>query len=325
MKPAPTWHHQIGHQRDWIWRGWQTRYTYIRTSEPGSRVPLILLHGFGASIGHWRQNLPTLGQHHTVYAIDMLGFGASEKVTAPYSIEFWVDQVYDFWRTFVRQPVILVGNSIGSLICLAAAVQHPEMVCGTVMLNLPDSSVLESPKWLSGTLSLLRPVTQPVVGSLKWLLTLPPIFNTLFWAIRQPQVLRLWAKQAYATPSAITDELIEIFSSPAYERGAARTLRAMVNGKSKAIASESTISYAAKDVLPQLKIPMLLFWGMKDKMVPPTLARLFLQYNSNLKLIEIPDAGHCPHDEHPELVNHEILKWICEEQFATATDSCRPV
>lgn len=313
MKPSPSWHYQTGHQRDWVWRGWRTRYTYIRAGAEGDPVPMILLHGFGASIGHWRQNLPALGQYHTVYAIDMLGFGASEKVTAPYGIEFWVDQVYDFWKTFVRQPVILVGNSIGSLICLAAAAQHPEMVCGTIMLNLPDASVLESPKWLAGTLSLMRPLTQPIVGSLKWLVTLPPVFNTVFWAIRQPRVLRLWAKQAYATPTAITDELIEIFSSPAYERGAAKTLRAMVKGKSKAT-SGTIISYAAKDVLPQLKVPMLLFWGMQDKMVPPSLARLFLKYNPNLKLIEIPNAGHCPHDEHPEIVNCEILKWIGEEQ-----------
>lgn len=236
----------------------------------------------------------------------MLGFGASEKVTAPYGTEFWVEQVYDFWRTFVGQPVVLVGNSIGSLICLAAAAAHPEMVCGVVMLNLPDSSVLESPAWLARSLSLLNPISQPALGAVKWLLTLPPIFNTVFWLIRQPAVLRVWAKQAYATPAAITDELIEIFASPAYERGAARTLRAMVTGKAKS----STVSYAAKDVLPRLQIPMLLFWGLKDKMVPPKLARLFLKYNPNLKLIEIEDAGHCPHDEHPERVNREILTWL---------------
>ncbi len=270
---------------------------------------MLLLHGFGASIGHWRQNLPSLSQQHTVYAIDLLGFGASEKVTAPYGIEFWVDQVYDFWRTFIRQPVILVGNSIGSLICLAVAAQHPDMVCGTVMLNLPDPSVLETPQWLSGTLTRLAPVTQPMVSSLKWVVTLPFVFNPLFWVLRQPFLLRSWAKQAYATPTAITDELIEIFASPAGDRGAARTLRSMVNGKAK-VKTGATISYAARDVLPQLKIPMLLFWGLQDKMVPPTLAPLFLKYNPQLKLIEIPDAGHCPHDEHPDLVNREILRWV---------------
>jgi len=302
---SPAWHQRVGFQRDWVWRGWKTRYTYLRAVEGGSSPPLILLHGFGASIGHWRQNVPELGRHHTVYALDMLGFGASEKVMAPYGIEFWVEQVYDFWRAFVGQPVVLVGNSIGSLICLAVAASHPEMVCGIVMLNLPDSSVLENPEWVSRSLSLLNPIAKPALSAVKWLLTLPPIFNTVFWLIRQPAVLRVWAKQAYATPTAITDELIEIFSSPAYERGAAKTLRAMVNGKTR-----SGVSYAAKDVLPRLQIPMLLFWGLKDKMVPPKLARLFLKYNPKLKLIEIEDAGHCPHDEHPERVNREILAWL---------------
>ncbi|MDX2231640.1 MAG: alpha/beta fold hydrolase [Leptolyngbyaceae cyanobacterium bins.349] len=314
MKPSPAWHHQVGHQRDWVWRGWRTRYTYLRAQQDNQSAPMILLHGFGASIGHWRQNLPTLGQHHTVYALDMLGFGASEKVTAPYGIEFWVEQVYDFWQTFVRQPVILVGNSIGSLICLAVAAQHPDMVRAIVMLNLPDSSVLESPKWLSGALSCLHPVTQPLLGAVKWVVTLPPVFNTLFWAIRQPAMLRLWAKQAYATPSAITDELIDIFSSPAYERGAARTLRAMVNGKPTSTSLTAKVSYAAKDVLPQLQMPILLFWGLKDKMVPPALARRFLKYSASLELVEIEEAGHCPHDEHPELVNREIIRWIAQWQ-----------
>jgi len=308
-----TWHHQIGHQRDWIWRGWKTRYTYLRSSQVMDAAPMILLHGFGASIGHWRQNLPELGKYHTVYALDMLGFGASEKVTAPYSTDFWIEQVYDFWCTFVRRPVILVGNSIGSLICLAAAAQHPEMVCGIVMLNLPDSSVLENPEWVSKSLAFVSPIVKPVVGAMKWVLTLPPIFNTLFWLIRQPSLLRVWAKQAYAAPNAITDELIEIFSSPANERGAARTLRAMVNSKPRSLSSKQIANYAAKDVLPTLKIPMLLFWGLKDKMVPPTLARLFLKYNSGLKLIEIENAGHCPHDEQPEFVNGQILAWIQSE------------
>ena len=313
MAIPPKWHHQIGHQRDWIWRGWKTRYVYLRANSACDSAPMLLLHGFGASIGHWRQNMPELGQYHTVYALDMLGFGASEKVTAPYSTEFWVEQVYDFWRTFIRQPVILVGNSIGSLICIAVAAQHPDMVRGIVMLNLPDSSVLESPEWVSYTLAAISPVTKPVLEVAKWILTLPPVFNTIFWLIRQPSVLKVWAKQAYATPTAITDELLEIFSSPAYERGAARTLRAMVKGKRSGIKARSRMSYTAKDVLPTLNIPMLLFWGLKDKMVPPTLARLFLKYNSNLKLIEIEDAGHCPHDEHPERVNRDILDWIGAE------------
>lgn len=305
MTQCLPWYRRVGRQRDWVWRGWQTRYLYVPCSTSDRSTPLILLHGFGASIGHWRHNLAELGQAHPVYALDLLGFGASEKASVSYGLELWVEQVYDFWQTFIGQPVVLIGNSIGSLVCLAIASAHPEMVKGMVMLNLPDSSVLENPQWVQTTLNLLKPLTKPTLGIAKWLFTTPLVFNLVFWMIRSPSFIRLWAKQAYATPTAITDELLEILSEPAYDRGAARTLRKMVKGK-----TQSSVNYSAKAVLPTLEIPMLLFWGLKDMMVPPKLARLFLQYNANLKLIEIENAGHCPHDECPELVNREILNWI---------------
>ena len=121
---SSNWQKKIGSQRDWVWRGWQTRYTYVRCqsnyeTREGQNLqhpPILLLHGFGASIGHWRQNINVLSQKHTVYALDLLGFGASEKAIANYNTSFWVEQVYEFWQAFIQVPVILVGNSIGSLI-----------------------------------------------------------------------------------------------------------------------------------------------------------------------------------------------------------------
>ncbi|CBN57329.1 alpha/beta fold hydrolase [Kamptonema sp. PCC 6506] len=79
--------------------------------------------GFGASIGHWRHQYGSTCTefHDCVRTLDLLGFGASQKAPANYDVSIWVAQVYEFWQTFIRQPVVLVGNSIGSLICLAAA------------------------------------------------------------------------------------------------------------------------------------------------------------------------------------------------------------
>ena len=296
---------RLGNQRDWMWRGWQTRYTCVR-SAGNSSTPLLLMHGFGGSIGHWRHNLPELGQHHTVYALDLLGFGASEKVTASFGIELWVEQVYDFWRSLVKQPVILVGNSIGSLVALAAAAAHPEMVGGIVMLNLPDASVLELPLLANKAIALIKPLASPALGLTKWIVTSPLIFDAVFWLARHPRAIRLfWARQAYAGKTAVTDELVDIFSTPAYDRNAVKALRAMVRSTAK-----PTRNYTAKAVLPTLTIPMLLFWGLQDVMVPPQLAKMFVKCNPTLKLVEIENAGHCPHDECPEIVNQEILNWI---------------
>lgn len=291
------WKQRVGSQRDWVWRGWQTRYTYIRPSVPNQKTtPLILLHGFGTSIGHWRHNLAVLGEHHTVYALDMLGFGASEKAVVTYKTGVWVEQVYDFWRTFIRQPVILVGNSIGSLVALAAAFSHPEMVQGIVMLSLPDPALEEeaTPKFL-----------RPVVAAIKSIVASPPILKTLFRVVRRPSIVRRWAAIAYASPDSVTDELVDILVCPAQDRGAAQAFSAIIKGM-----VSSQFGPSVKAVLPTLKMPMLLIWGQKDRMVPPALASQFTKYNPNLQLLKLANAGHCPQDECPEEVNQAILDWI---------------
>lgn len=297
MTIARDWQQRIGNQRDWVWRGWQTRYTYLRPEDPAANaVPLILLHGFGASIGHWRHNLTVLGQHHTVYALDMLGFGASEKASTTYKVELWVEQVYDFWRTFIRQPVVLIGNSIGSLVCLAAAAAHPDMAQGIVMLSLPDTSIREE---------AIPRCFRPIVAAIERFFSSPLLLKTLFYFVRRPKVVRPWAAIAYANPAAVTEELVEILVAPAADRGSAQAFAAIL----QAMVS-SGFGPKIKSILPGLQIPMLLLWGQQDRMVPPALGRQFAQYNSQLKLVELENAGHCPHDECPERVNQEILDWL---------------
>ncbi|BAZ27961.1 alpha/beta hydrolase fold protein [Cylindrospermum sp. NIES-4074] len=297
MTSAIHWQQRVGNQRDWVWRGWQTRYTFIRAAQnQQTTTPLILLHGFGASIGHWRHNLEILGEHHTVYALDMLGFGASEKAPANYSINLWVEQVYDFWRAFIRQPVILIGNSNGSLISLAAAAAHPDMVLGVVMMSLPDPSLEQE---------AIPVFLQPIVRGIKNIVASGLILKPLFHLVRRPGFVRRWASLAYANPEAITDELIDILAGPPQDRGSARAFSALFKATIGVDFSPSV-----KTVLPNLTIPMLLIWGQKDRFVPPILARQFALYNEKLELLYLEDVGHCPHDECPEQVNQAILDWI---------------
>jgi pimeloyl-ACP methyl ester carboxylesterase len=299
MTDALHWRQRVGSQRDWVWRGWQTHYTYMRSQYQETAPPLMLIHGFGASIGHWRHNFSVLSQHHTVYALDLLGFGASEKAIAPYNASLWIEQVHDFWQTFVREPVILIGNSIGSLVCLAAAAAYPEMVKGVVMLNLPDSSVLDAPTWVRAAMTAVR----PIVAVAKSIFTFPLIFNPFFRVLRSSALIRAWARQAYANSEGVTEELLDILSAPAFDHGASKALRSMVN-------SPKVTQYTAREILPTLGIPLLLFWGREDKFVPPNLATYCVKLNPKLELIEIDNAGHCPHDERPEEVNDRILTWL---------------
>jgi pimeloyl-ACP methyl ester carboxylesterase len=300
---------QTGRQRDWIWRGWQTRYVYVRAQGAESAPPFLLLHGFGASIGHWRYNFANLSQHHTVYALDMLGFGASQKAATTYNTDLWVAQVYEFWQTFIRQPVVLVGNSLGSSVALAIAAAHPDMVVGLVMLNLPDFSLLQTPAWLQPITRVLGVGLRPLIALAETILTAPPIFFPLFWVIRQPQIVRNWARQAYANPQLVTPELVDILARPAYDQDAGHALRHMVKAL---VHTKPVVRYSARAVLPQMQLPILLIWGQQDNCVPPKLAPLCVRLNPQIRLIELDRAGHCPHDECPDQVNRLILDWSAE-------------
>jgi len=311
---AVNWQQRVGNQRNWVWRGWQTRYTYIRPTQVEGRLipslakttPLMLLHGFGASIGHWRQNIEVLGKYHTVYALDMLGFGASHKAAANYSVELWVEQVYEFWKVFIRQPVVLIGNSLGSLVSLAAANTHPDMVMGVVMMSLPDPAMEQE---------LIPEILQPVVAALKKLLASPILIKPLLRVLRQPKVLRRLAIFAYANPEAVTDELVDILAGPPQERGSARALVALCQA-----AANPKYAPSVKSLLPNVTIPMLLIWGQNDRVVRPVLAAKFAAYNPNVQLLTLEGAGHCPHDESPLEVNQAILEWI--EKVVSPTDKC---
>ncbi len=301
MTSSVHWQQKVGNQRDWVWRGWQTRYTYIRPKNQNKNnsvksFPLMLLHGFGASIGHWRHNLEILGEIHTVYALDMLGFGASEKAAANYSVDLWVEQMYDFWKAFIRKPVILIGNSIGSLISLAAAAKYPEMVKGLVMMSLPDPNIEKE---------AIPAFLYPLVTTIKNFVANPLLIKPVFYLIRRPNILRRGATFAYANPETITDELIEILATPTQDRGSARALTALVKAQ-----NNPDYSPNVKELLSKLTIPVLLIWGEKDKIIPFKLASEFARHNENLQLLALENVGHCPHDECPERVNQAILDWI---------------
>lgn len=304
MTTNQSWQERIGNQRDWVWRGWQTRYSYLRAKQelaPNTTPPIIFIHGFGASIEHWRNNLPAIAQNHTVYALDLLGFGASRKADTEYSAALWTEQVYDFWRTFIGVPVILVGNSIGSLVCLNTTAVYPEMVKGLVMLSLPDVSVRED---------VLPPLVRPLVTAIENLFASPFLIKNLLKIVRRPKIIRKWAGIAYPNQDAITDELVEILSSPAYDEGAEQTLFRLSRSVRKDDFAESV-----RDLLPAVTIPILLIWGLQDKMIPPNQARAIAELNTNLKLIELENAGHCPHDEYPEQFNSLLLDWLKSTPF----------
>lgn len=278
---------------DWTWQGHRIRYAIA-----GQGDPLVLIHGFGASIGHWRKNIPTLAEAgYQVFAIDMLGFGASEKPGLDYSLELWEAMLADFCREKVQAPAVLVGNSIGGLLTLMLLAHQPDLVAGGVLLNCAGG-LNHRPEELSPPLRL-------IMGTFSKVVSAPVIGPFMFNRIRQKRRLRSTLKQVYCNPDAVTDELIDILHQPSCDPGAQAVFASILT---------AAPGPRPVDLLPQIRQPMLVLWGEADPWTPISGAAIYRdlaqQNPGQVTFQSIADTGHCPHDECPDQVNALILDWL---------------
>lgn len=288
----------LGNQRFWRWRGWQMRYTYILPDDPTARqqTPMLLVHGFGASLEQWRSNLRTWGQRRPVYAVDLLGFGHSQKAAVLLGADVWQMQVYEFWRLVIGQPVILLGHSLGALVALTAAAHHADMVQRLILLTLP----LAREELVAGWVDRL---SRRVEG----LFATPLLLRPLFALVRRPSFIRGALTKIYQDPDRVNQELVELFTRPTLERGAARTLCYLVKSRTRSDFSEVTA-----DLIGQVSVPVLLLWGSQDRILPLAWARQILAMNPKIDYREIDGAGHCLYDEVPTVLDNILQAWLRE-------------
>ncbi len=283
--------------RDCNFRGWRSHYGFCRSHNPDiTKPPILLIHGFGAAIDHWRDNIPALAENHTVYAIDLIGFGGSEKPATHYSIYLWVEQVFQFWNEFIKVPMVIIGNSIGALVAAIAASHHPEIASGVVTISLPDIQAFNDlvPK-------ALQPLERTVKAIVSALLIRP-----LFYLVRQPFTIRLVLKGlVYSDRHRVDDQLVEIIAKPARDRQAAEAFVRLNRSL-----NQPNYSPSLTEALSQLQVPLLILWGSRDRLIPPSEGKRLIQYAQNGALIYLEGMGHCAHDENPERVNREILNWL---------------
>jgi pimeloyl-ACP methyl ester carboxylesterase len=219
----------------------------------------------------------------------------SEKASTTYRVGLWVEQIYDFWRTFIGCPIVLVGHSLGALVALSAAVTHPEMVDRLVLLTLPAARQEVLPAWL-----------QPVVGSIEGMFATPLLVRPLFKLILRPGVIRSVLRKVYVNPDRVTESLVESFLLPGFDQGAGRAFARLAQAR-----TDTDFSRATKELLQEVEAPILLLWGSQDRVIPIAWGKHISDWlNHKLTLIEIPDAGHCLYDEQADRVNQQILDWL---------------
>lgn len=279
----------------WDWQGHSIQYTVLGTGEP-----LVLIHGFGASIGHWRKNISVLAQAgYQVYAIDLLGFGGSAKPALDYTVELWVELIRDFWAANIQRPTVFIGNSIGGLLCLMILANHPEIAAGGVLLN-PAGGLNHRPEELNLPLRFVMGTFAKLVGSKQF-------GRWMFDQVRQKGRIRNSLRQVYRDPEAITDELVDLLHEPSCHPGAQQVFASVLMAPPGPKPTE---------LLPNIQSPLLVIWGEADPWTPISGSQIYqsLVHSQSVQFVSIPNTGHCPHDERPEVVNEFIIQWLTEQK-----------
>ncbi|MFM6472321.1 MAG: alpha/beta fold hydrolase, partial [Dolichospermum sp.] len=90
-------------------------------------TPILLIHGFDSSVLEYRQILPLLAENNQVWAVDLLGFGFTDRLPGiTYSPESIKTHLFCFWQTLINRPVILVGASMGGATAIDFTLTYPE-------------------------------------------------------------------------------------------------------------------------------------------------------------------------------------------------------
>ncbi|KAJ4786832.1 alpha/beta-Hydrolases superfamily protein [Rhynchospora pubera] len=278
----------------WIWRGYRIRYQYAGTAGPA----LVLIHGFGANSDHWRKNIPFLAASNSVYAIDLIGYGYSDKPNPRelggsfYTFDTWADQLNSFCSEVVGDRAFFICNSIGGLVGLQAAVTDPSICKGIVLLDISLRMLhIKKQPWYG----------RPFIKSFQSLLRNTPVGKLFFNAVATSDSVKSILCQCYHDTSAVTDELVQIILQPGLDPGAADVFLEFICYSDGPLPEE---------LLPKVECPVLVAWGEKDPWEPVELGRAYADFKAVEDFIVLPNVGHCPQDEAPDLVNPMVESFV---------------
>ncbi len=238
--------------------------TRVRYVDVGEGPPVVLLHGFASSIENWITVMPKLVKDHRIIAIDMRGFGWTDRPVADYSPTAQAKLLKAVLDERKVGKIALVGHSYGSSVALAFALEYPAQV---ERIALYDAWVYDSQLPSMFHMARAKGVGEVLFG--------------LFYSERYEERLTM----GFYDPDIVSEQLAEdverAFERPGTRFGALEAVRGMRF-------DELEPKYRT------ITVPTLLLWGREDRVTPVSVGERLVRQLPNAKLNVYPRCGHFP-------------------------------
>lgn len=260
----------------------QLEGTRVRYLDVGRGPAVVLLHGFASSIENWALVIPELAKTHRVIALDLKGFGWTDRPVADYSPRAQAALLKALLDERAVESAAVVAHSWGSSVALAFALEYPERV---TKLALYDAWVYESQLPSMFQLARAKGLGEVLFG--------------LFYAERADERIALGFYDPAVVTQALVDDVEVAFARPGTKAAALATVRGMDFAQVEA-------TYGA------VKAPTLLLWGREDVVTPPSIGERLVRQLPHARLIVYPRCGHFPMLEAAPESTRELVRFLQE-------------
>jgi pimeloyl-ACP methyl ester carboxylesterase len=246
----------------------------------GTAVPIMLLHGINtaASSYEMRRIFEPLAGEYIIYALDLLGFGQSDRPPLEYDAELYVRLISEFAREVIGsgRGIVLVASSLTGAFAIEAAARQPELFGKLALIEPTGIRVLAAPP-TPAQYALYNLLRSPIVGD--------SIFNAL---TSKPGLSSFLKRDVYANPDEVTAEMVAEYHTAAHQEGGKYALAAFIGGR---------LNLDIADSFASLKQPILITWGREATITPVWQLEDFLDANPQAEGRIIAHSGLLPHDE----------------------------
>jgi len=238
----------------------------------GSGPVLVLVHGLGGDADQWAYCFEALSASYRVIALELLGFGRSDKPPINYRIAGFVEVLERFLQALGIERASLLGHSLGGWIVATFALKFPYAV-DKLILN--DAAGIDS-------------------GAIK-----PGVDLRVSTHAHMRAVLECM----FYNKSMVTSELVDLAYSLHLQRGDGSTIRSVLE---TIFLPDEKLDH----IIDGLKAPTLILWGEQDALTPLAMAQNFQQLIGGARLEVIPECGHFAALEKPEELAQRVLAFL---------------